>query len=185
MKKICVLFAAMLLIVLIGCGGGSDDAAPTVQYISGVTAVSTGGSHAVALKGDGTVWAWGDNTYGELGYPTSTYTRRNTALARDGLTGITAVSAGAGYTLALKNDGTVWALGSNTYGSIGNGTTTVVNSTPVQVIGLTAITAISAGRIHALALKNDGTVWAWGGNYQGQLGDGSYTNRYTPVQVHQ
>ena len=99
-----------------------------------------------------------------------------------GLTGITAISAGGYRTVALRNDGTVWAWGNNVEGELGDGTTTNRN-TAVQVSDLTGITAISAGDLHTVALKNDGTVWAWGRNYYGQLGDGTTTNRNTPVQV--
>ena len=99
------------------------------------------------------------------------------------LTDVTAISAGVFNTVALKNDGTVWAWGLNSSGQLGDGTTTD-SYTPVQVSGLTGVRAISAGFVsHAVALKNDGTVWAWGSNGYGQLGDGTTTDSYTPVQV--
>lgn len=89
--------------------------------------------------------------------------------------------AGISHTVALKADGSVWAWGFNSSGQLGNGATT--NSfTPVQVSGLSGVTAVAAGGDHAFALKA-GTVWAWGDNYYGQLGDGSTTNRTTPVIV--
>ena len=77
------------------------------------------------------------------------------------ITDITAISAGGTHALALKNDGTVWAWGSNYSGQLGDGTTTD-RYTPLQVIGINGITAISAGWKYTVALKNDGTVWAWG-----------------------
>jgi len=163
-----------------------------MEYITGVKAISSGDSHTVALKNDGTVFAWGVNSYGQLG--DGTYTNRNTPVPVRapemtivttpvrGLTGIIAISARGYRTVALRNDGTVWAWGYNVGGELGDGTYTNRN-TPVQVRDLTDVKAISAGELHTVALKNDGTVWAWGKNYYGQFGDGTTTNRETPVQI--
>src|SRR5258708_31388778 len=90
--------------------------------------------------------------------------------------------------MAVKSDGTVWAWGYNGLGELGNGTVTNSN-TPVQVLGpggvgfLSGVTALAGGLYHSLALKSDGTVWAWGGNGNGQLGNGTFTPSNTPVQV--
>jgi len=97
-------------------------------------------------------------------------------------TNIISIDAGDDHTIVLKNDGTVWAWGSNSQGQLGDGTT-LDRSTPVQVSTITNVTAISAGLADSIALKNLGTVWAWGNNKNGQLGDGTTTDRYTPVQV--
>src|SRR3989304_5520615 len=94
-----------------------------------------------------------------------------------------AIAGEGDHSLALKNDGTVWAWGLNVSGQLGNGTNTNSN-VPVQVAGLTGITAIAGGgRAHSLALRNDGTVWAWGFNTSGQLGNGTLTNNNVPVPV--
>lgn len=151
-----------------------------VLLLSNVVAISAGGWHSVALKGDGTVWTWGWNTDGQLGDGTTV--DKSIATQVPGLSGITAISAGTYHVLALKNDGTVWAWGDNISGQVGNGTTTD-QTTPIQVTGLTDVVAISAGRFFSMAIKNDGTVWTWGENLYGQLGDGTTTNRTTPVQV--
>jgi len=99
---------------------------------------------------------------------------------------VVAVAAGPNHSVALKDDGTVWAWGYNYHGQLGDGTTTD-RTTPVQVSSLAGVTAIATGGSvygsHTLAMTSDGTVWAWGYNYYGQLGDGTTTNRTTPVQV--
>ena len=144
--------------------------------------ISAGNSHTVALRNDGTVWAWGDNG-GKLGDGTTT--RYNyTPVQVQNLTNITAISVGNSQTVALGSDGTVWTWGGNSHGQLGNGTTrNIVSGIPMQIQNFTNITAISAGTVHVVALRNDGTVWTWGSNRDSQLGDGTTTNRYTPVQV--
>ena len=94
----------------------------------------------------------------------------------------TAIAAGNSHTVALKQDGTVWAWGNNGSGRLGDGSTTS-SRTPVQVADLENVVAIAAGNSHTVALKQDGTVWAWGDNRDGRLGDGTTTNRSTPVKV--
>lgn len=93
------------------------------------------------------------------------------------------VAGGYHHTLVVKSDGTVWGWGYNGYGQIGDGTTTSPRKTPVQTSGLTSATSVAAGVYHSLALKSDGTVWAWGYNGYGQLGDNTTTQRTSPVQV--
>jgi alpha-tubulin suppressor-like RCC1 family protein len=93
-----------------------------------------------------------------------------------GLTNALAIAAGYNHSLALVSNETVYAWGDNTYGQIGNGTTgTTGEPIPIQTVGLSNIVAIAAGEYHNLALKSDGTVWAWGYNSHGQLGDGTTT----------
>ena len=152
-----------------------------VPGLGGVSDVSAGPMHTVALKQDGTVWAWGSNLAGQVGDGTST--DRTTPVQTQGLTGATAVGAGGFFTMALKQGGSVWAWGANKFGQLGDGTTTD-RKTPVQVKGLTGvITAIAAGYDYGLAVRQDGSVWAWGNNSLGQLGDGTTSNRSAPVQV--
>jgi alpha-tubulin suppressor-like RCC1 family protein len=98
------------------------------------------------------------------------------------LSGITAIAAGFGHTVALKDNATVWAWGWNLAGQLGDGTTTD-SPMPVQVSGLAGVAAIAAGYTHSVALKNDATVWSWGANDYYQLGDGTITQRLTPVKA--
>lgn len=95
---------------------------------------------------------------------------------------VRSVASGGSHSLALLQDGSVWAWGSNGAGQLGDGTNTQ-RETPVQVASLTNVHRVAAGYGHSLAVGEDGTVWAWGRNHRGQLGDGSTTNRNTPVQV--
>jgi alpha-tubulin suppressor-like RCC1 family protein len=142
---------------------------------------AAGSYHSAVVDSTGNVWTWGGNSTGQLGVGNTTPSALPIQVT--GVAGITAVTAGVGHTLALKSDGTVWAWGDNTYGQIGDGTTTQRNG-PVQVSGLTGTyTALAAGAYHSVALKNDGTVWVWGRNDDGELGDGGTTSRSTPEQV--
>jgi alpha-tubulin suppressor-like RCC1 family protein len=157
-----------------------------VPNLTGVTKIAMGENHTLALKSDNTVRAWGWNEYGQLGNGNTT--NSNSPVGVFNLNGVTAIAAGARHSLALKNDNTVWSWGDNGSGQLGNGSTTG-SYTPVQVkvnssTNLTDITAIAAGAYFSLALKIDGTVWAWGSNNYGQLGIGNTTSQSFAVQVH-
>jgi alpha-tubulin suppressor-like RCC1 family protein len=167
----------------LGDGTYTDRASPVwVSGISDVTSVSSMSEHTVALKEDGTVWTWGNNWAGQLG--DGTMNGRWVPGQVSDFSGAKAVAAGWSHTLVVSSDSTVWACGSNWAGQLGNGTTTD-SLTPVHVAGggLKDVIAIAAGDSFSLALKSDGTVWAWGGNWSGQLGDGTTTNRLQPVQM--
>ena len=156
-----------------------------VQNLNGIIAIAAGNYHSLALKNDGTVWAWGANTYGQLG--DNSTTERNVPVQAANLEGISAIAAGDGHSLALKSDGTVWAWGLNQYGQLGDNTTIITRRTAEQVQSLSNVAAIAAGGHHNLALKHDGSVWAWGSNSSGQLGNNTTTGNSgynLPVQTH-
>ncbi|MFH1321674.1 MAG: T9SS type A sorting domain-containing protein [Bacteroidota bacterium] len=152
-------------------------------FLTDIIAISAGWMYSMALKSDGTVWAWGSNSYGELGDGTNT--PRYTPVQVIGLTDIIAINSkgfGNYHSMALKSDGTVWTWGLNNFGQLGDGTT-INKKLPIQVGGgLTDVIAISAGFYHSLAVKSDGSLWGWGRNMNGQLGDGTSNNRLFPVQ---
>jgi alpha-tubulin suppressor-like RCC1 family protein len=138
-----------------------------------VIAVAAGHAHSLALKSDGTVWAWGANGLGELGDGTNT--QRSTPVQVVGLSGVTEIAAGREFSLAIQGGGasagTVWAWGSNATGQLGEGST-LNRNVPVLVLRLADVTAVAASDGWAMALRGDGTVWAWGTNAFGNLGPG-------------
>jgi alpha-tubulin suppressor-like RCC1 family protein len=172
-----------------GNGGGS--VVPVrVLGLTGVTAIASGQLTGYALREDGTVWAWGWNGTGQLGNGGTD--NSSVAAPIPGLTGVVAIGSSWGTGYAVRADGTVWAWGGNGYGELGNGSIGD-SSVPVQVSGLTGVTAVSgdSGGDGVHALRGDGTVWAWGANYYGQLGNGQPCDPFggglcasrVPVQV--
>src|SRR5215204_5283319 len=155
----------------LGNGTTTNSSTPVqVSGLDGIEAIAAGAgeSHSLALRNDGTVWAWGSNAVaarrrisGQLGR--EDITESSTPVEVGNLDGVEAIAAGYCHSLALKDDGTVWAWGLNLMGVLGTGTTYEHSSTPVQVSEVGGIETIAAGDVHSLALKNDGTVWAWGG----------------------
>ena len=139
-----------------------------VPGLSNVVAISAGGTHSLALRSDGTVWAWGKNSYGELGY-TGCTSPCPTPTQVSGLPGVVAIAVGRNHSLGLASDGTVWTWGLNSVGQLGNATCTYPSPcpTPTQVSGLSSVVAIEGGEGHSLALDSDGDVWAWGYNGTG------------------
>lgn len=147
-----------------------------MDTLSSSVGIAAGENHYLALKGDGTVWSWGTNYYGELGNGTST--RSDTPVQVTGLAGVTQVAAVADVSYALKSDQTVWTWG-RSYLFDG----TQEHLTPVAVSGLSQVVALAPGNNHCLALTADGSVWAWGANWNGELGDGTGHWQYPPVKV--
>ena len=171
----------------LGVGSLFNKSIPTkVIGVSGIIAIAAGGYHSLALKSDGTLMVWGDGSWGEMGDGLTT--DYSTPISLTGLAGITAIAAGELHSVALKNDSTLLAWGENYEGEVGIGTVDTAagcncQSIPVQVLGLTGITEIAANGHHTLAKKGDNTLWAWGLNSGGQLGDGTNIDKYSPVQV--
>lgn len=194
----------------LGNGSGSDDRTTPArvcavgtwdcanQPLSGITAISAGSYHNLALRADGSVVAWGSNSWGQLGDHTSNSKERPVAVCAVGatdctanpLTGVSALAAGDSHSLAVLAGGGAIAWGSNQLGQVGDNSSSSRN-VPVRVCAvgatdctaqpLTGIAAVEAGGSVSAALRTDGTVVGWGVNFRGQLGDGTTTNRSTPV----
>ena len=153
------------------------------------SSVAAGNGYAAALKTDGSLWTWGSNDDGELGLGDAD--PRDTPTQVGGDTDWTVVSCGGGlldagnHTLALKSDGSLWAWGNNEYGELGMGNASLGTdqAVPAQVAPGTQWQAVFAGDHCSYAIKDDGSLWAWGHNADGQLGLSDKVDRAVPTQV--
>ena len=166
-------------------GDNSTTSVTTPQKVAAldaetIVAIVAGGWHTLALEDNGDLWIWGDNATGQIG---NGATGPDVLLPFNLLSSVTAISAGEFHSIALMSDGTLNSWGLNEVGQLGDNNSPTNSNVPVAVSGLTDVTAISAGSDHNLAQKSDGTLWAWGDNSDGQLGDGTTTNSDVPVQV--
>ena len=142
--------------------------------------ISCGEDHTLAITTDGKLWAWGDNTYGELG--TLSIVLRSSPVQVGSLTTWAAIGAGHNYSVVIKTNGTLWTWGYNNNGQLGS-LTTIDRSSPVQVGSLTNWLKVACGDEHTLAIKTDGTLWSWSDNYYGSIGDNTRIYKSSPVQV--
>ncbi|AFQ43272.1 cell wall-binding repeat-containing protein [Desulfosporosinus meridiei] len=206
-KKISSCFMALMLLGMLLPASVVLNSTPALAAEVSVQAgsaslstISAGFVHSLALDSDGSVWAWGDNSEGQLGNNRSDLHNSATPVKVNDLTNVIAVAAGGAHSLALKKDGTVWGWGNNEYGQGGYGKIELIaggpsyympdeflrSYTPLQVQGLTDIIAIAAGMDYSLALKSDGTVWAWGSEpYGNQLTNtsGGFSNIPAQIQI--
>lgn len=183
--------------IAVGASGALAD--KTVAYVAGgsnhslalvaspprdaqlpLPSVSAGGAHSLFLSSNGSVWASGNNEYGQLG--DGTLTNRNSPNQIPNLTGVRAIAAGGGHSLFLKIDGTVWATGDNRSGQLGIGSSQS-QPNPVKINALTNIIAIAAGGSHSVFVKNDGTAWVAGRNVVKAPDSELLTFSQNPVQV--
>jgi alpha-tubulin suppressor-like RCC1 family protein len=142
--------------------------------------IASGAYHMMAIKG-GELWSWGYGANGRLGIGNATDYSSPKQIGS--LTDWYTIAGGGEHSLAIKTDGTMWGWGNGTDGRVGNGTASATINSPVQIGALTTWSKISGGAYHSMAIKTDGTMWTWGFNSQGQLGDGSITSRSSPVQI--
>jgi alpha-tubulin suppressor-like RCC1 family protein len=144
--------------------------------------VDSGGAHTLGVRANGTLWAWGLNSQGRLGDNT-TVSKRSPVSVVGGFTDWCQASAGCAHSLAVRTDGTLWAWGCANSGLLGDNTT-VSKSSPVSVVGgFTDWCQASAGTCHSTAIRTNGSLWTWGSNVSGRLGDGTTISKLSPVSV--
>jgi len=164
----------------------SNPKSSPVQTIAGGTnwtEVSAGGYTSAAIKTDGTLWTWGANFDGKLGDNTVINKSSPVQTAAGGTTWSKIAVGGSNTMAAIKTDGTLWMWGGNYYGQLGDNTR-IDKSSPVQTVaGGTSWRTVAAGVAHTVAIKSNGTLWTWGTNYNGEIGDNSASHRSSPVQT--
>jgi alpha-tubulin suppressor-like RCC1 family protein len=174
--KYGIALSIVAAVLVIGCPAPSG---PILDDI-----ITSGEDHTVAIRDNGTLWAWGNNFNGELGDGTSTDKAEPQQIGNS--TNWRLVDAGEDFTVAMMADGSIWGWGDNSQGQLGDGTTTDKH-TPRQIGDDTDwMTVDASGNAHGkfvLALKNNGTLYAWGNNNEGQLGDGTTTDKHVPTQI--
>jgi hypothetical protein len=167
-----------------GSTTGSNVPVLVLSELSDWVAIAAGAYHSVALKSDGTLWCWGENGYGQLGLGIGNFTDRSFP-TRENTNGNdwASIAAGDNHTIAIKSNGTLWAWGMGNYGQLGNDSL-LHSPTPVQEYTLSSQwVAANAGLLHSIAMQADGSLWTWGDNTYGQLGDGTTEDKIIPNQI--
>ena len=181
----------------LGDGTTSNHPSPISHYnplfiMSDVVAVSAGAHHSMAIRSDGSLWTWGANDQGQVG--DGTLTRRDgdtweviennerltpTWIMDD----VISISAGHSFSMAIRSDGSLWAWGTNWEGQLGVGAITgdAFILSPTKIMD--DVISVSTGLSHTLAIRGDGSLWSWGRNWEGQLGDGTTDVRLSPVRI--
>eukprot|EP01034_Spumella_vulgaris_P039120 gene39120-48314_t len=167
----------------LGDGTSADKLVPTRIGTGKWLYVAAGKAHSLGIDDKGALWAWGRNFNGQLGDATVLPRLAPVKLTVAGTATWTAVAAGDTHSLGRRSDGTVWAWGGNTSGQLGNGDATGANLTAPVQIGTQSWASISAGGSHSAAIRADGTLWTWGSNSNGQIGNNTLLDQIAPVQI--
>jgi alpha-tubulin suppressor-like RCC1 family protein len=152
-----------------------------VGVLTNWSRVQAGGLSSISTKTDGTLWAWGRNSEGQIGDGTTVH--RSSPVQIGALTTWSQAVSGMSHSAAIKTDGTLWAWGAGSSGQLGGGGENINKSSPIQVGALTNWSQVATADRHTVAVKTDGTMWAWGYNTQGRLGDGTVVNKSSPIQI--
>lgn len=167
----------------LGQGTVDSNSHPVPAQVPGLTnviAIAANNNYCLALRSDGSVWSWTSNSNGQLGTVDANNVR-STAAQVPGVSSVQSIVAGYNHVLAIKTDGTVWGWGANAFGQTGSTNYDNVNSTPTQVVNLGNVVAVGPGFGFSLAVRSDGTVWGWGLNGLGQLGNGTMGSNPQPT----
>ncbi|MFM8335834.1 MAG: immunoglobulin domain-containing protein, partial [Opitutaceae bacterium] len=157
--------------------GGPSVYAP-VRLDTGVVDAAQGAGFQLWVKADGSLWAQGSNTFGQLGTGGTTAVASPQKVPVDD---VARVFAGPSFAFFIKRNGSLWAMGRNTFGQLGIGSPDMFRATPTLVMD--SVSSVASGERHAIFLKSDGSVWTMGNNYYGQLGDGTAEERRAPVPI--
>jgi alpha-tubulin suppressor-like RCC1 family protein len=168
----------------LGIGSAVDALVPTQIGTDKWLSVAAGSGHTLAIRSDGALFAWGAYASGQLGADSAGADALSPVQVGSD-TNWARISAGGLHTLAVKSNGTLWAWGANAMGQLGNGDATLqLMAAPQQIGTATSWLAISAGLAHSLGLQADGTLWSWGSNLDGQLGNGTLVSPVlTPTKL--
>jgi len=171
--------------------GTTESRLSPVEVLDDVVSVSAGCSHTLAIKTDGSLWNWGHTGLGQLVYAPTTKKKVAIIIPTKAMDDVVSVSAGWTHTVVIKADGSLWAWGDNSSCQIGDDLTEKVYDpireayapvrTPKKIMD--DVASVSAGGAYTMAVKTDGSLWAWGDNFDGQLGDGTTEDRHTPVKI--
>ncbi|WP_416292522.1 OmpL47-type beta-barrel domain-containing protein [Paenibacillus illinoisensis] len=163
---------------------GYKTSSSTIHYspiqiagLSNIVQIDMSYLHGLALRNDGTVWSWGMNESGQLGL--GDLVDHPTPSQIPNLNNVIKIAAGYSHSMALTNTGEVWAWGNNYYGEVGDGTSIQKRAVPVKAAHLKGATDIEAGEMYSFALKKNGSLWSWGSNTNGLLGNGTTTAQPT------
>lgn len=166
----------------LGTGNTINNYTPTQLGTDTWISIAAGTFHSVAVKSDGTLWAWGYNENGEIG--DGTYVTKLSPVQIGTDNDWSKVESGGYFTMGQKNDGTLWSWGANAEGQLGHGNAPVPNNIPVKIGTASDWISFSVGYEVAGAVKSNGTLWTWGSNSNGQLGNGTSVQRErSPVQA--
>jgi alpha-tubulin suppressor-like RCC1 family protein len=170
----------------LGNGVLANRSTPVTTFAGGTNwkQVSAGGLHMAAIKTDGSLWLWGRNNQGQLAINTTAADRNTPVTTFAGGSNWKQVSAGRSHNAAIKTDGSLWVWGEGAHGRLGNNNTANISTPVTTFAGGNDWKQVSCGYNHTAAIKTDGSLWTWGRNTLGQLGNNTYgdaQNRTTPV----